>query len=363
MTSWNPQIVVIEKVVKHTGADNLDIVTVLGDYPIVTKHGDYKVGDIASYIPIDTILPDEEKYYFLTPKKYEQRLIDNEIKNIAIGYKYELGNVPENKRVVKAKKFYGVYSQGLLFKPVEGLLVGDSIVEQLGLKKIEEEEEENARKLKSTRNFGKSPNGWNIPYYDIRNVREYINLLNDENEVILLEKIHGSNFSCCYDDVENKFYVKSRRFYKEKNEDDSWWDIAIRNGLEEKLKKYPMYIFFGELTGGVGGFPYDSKVINGKLETTIHFFDIFDVKANSYLDYDDFVNILKDLNLSQAPLIYRGKWLNKDDMYKMGEIKTLLGQKHIAEGWVLRLPKEKNIEGIGRFQFKYVSEQYNLNKK
>ena len=72
MSEWLPSCVRIEKAEKHPDADNLDIATVLGDYPVICKRGEYKVGDLAGYIPVDTVVPDIEQWHFLSPKIYEQ---------------------------------------------------------------------------------------------------------------------------------------------------------------------------------------------------------------------------------------------------------------------------------------------------
>jgi len=64
MSDWTPQIVKIEKVEKHPDADALDICTVLGDYPVITKRNEYQIDDLAGYIPIDSIVPDTNYFYF-----------------------------------------------------------------------------------------------------------------------------------------------------------------------------------------------------------------------------------------------------------------------------------------------------------
>jgi hypothetical protein len=114
MSDWSPQIVRVEKVEKHPDADALDIVTVLGDYPVIAKRDEYHVDDLAAYIPIDSIVPDTEDYYFLCPKAYEKYEEDGEVKQRQVGNKYPMGEVPEKYRVIKAKKIRGIYSQGMI---------------------------------------------------------------------------------------------------------------------------------------------------------------------------------------------------------------------------------------------------------
>src|SRR5271157_2761841 len=137
MSDWQPQVVRIEKVEHHKDADALDIVTVLGDYPVITKRGEYKIGDVAGYIPIDSIVPDTEQFHFLCPKLYEKYEGDyGEVLQRMVGPKFPVGSVPEKYRIIKAKKIRGTYSQGMLVPvpiPSEWLhpqeMVGASIVE------------------------------------------------------------------------------------------------------------------------------------------------------------------------------------------------------------------------------------------
>lgn len=407
MTDWNPQIVLIEKVEKHPDADALDVCTVLGDYPVITKRDEYKVGDAAGYLPIDTIVPDTDQFYFLCPKAYEKYEDDTgQVLTRQLGPKYQVGQVPEKYRILKAKKIRGIYSQGMLVQLPNNLpickhqdcdgqvyysaesdnfycgkcnsgqgnssyealkphlqKVGDSIVELLSLKKWEEEEEENLPGLKKTRgtNAEKAPQGWTIPHYDIDGIRKYINCLQPGEKIVLTEKLHGSNAAFVHDG--ERLWVKSRNYYKKMDPDDMWWDIAIRYDLENKLKFFPNMVFFGEVVGQVKGFRYDSTIENSRLMTTVHFFDVWDTKKLRYLDYDDRVTIIRAACLSPVPELYQGPWKEKELMYTYAEGMSTLNSKHIREGWVLNTLKERYEPRLdSRMQVKLVGEGYNLTK-
>lgn len=363
MSDWQPQIVKIEKIEKHPDADLLAIATVLGDYPVIIKLDQYKQGDLVGYVPIDTIVADTIQFYFLCPlirEKYEE---NGETKERLLGPKYSVGEVPEKYRRIKAKKMRGRYSQGMLVDVPTGMSVGDSIVDVLGLKKWEELEEENLPGLKKSKgaNAAKPPEGWTIPHYDIDGIRKYLNCLGESEEIVLTEKVHGSNAAFCHDG--NQLWVKSRNFYKKMDEDDMWWDIALRYDLENKLKAFPMHVFFGEVYGQVKGFRYDTEIAQGRLLTKVRFFDIWDVKAMRYLDYDLFVAMVKEAGLSLMTELYRGLWKGKDVMYPFAEGLTTFGGKHIREGWVLRTVKERYEPRLdSRMQVKLVGEGYNLAK-
>lgn len=381
MSDWTPSIVKIEKIEKHPDADALEIVTVLGDYPIITKLGEYRVGDIAGYIPIDSIVPDTNQFYFLCPRSYEKYEDENgELQQRQLGPKFILGEVPEKYRIVKAKKIRGVYSQGMLLNPYSfikssppnGLAdafcnnktssIGMSIVDAIGLKKWEEPEEENLPGLKTrAADQASPPKGWSIPYYDIEGLRKYASCIKEGEEIVLTEKLHGSNAGFSHDG--EQLWVKSRNFYKKMDSDDMWWDVAIRYDLANKLAKYPMMVFFGEIYGQVKGYRYDSQIVAGTLEPKIRFFDILDAKTGRYFDYDVMMAMLTDLGLDGAPLLYRGLWLDKDVMYAYAEGNSTLNAKHIREGFVLRTAISRFEPKLNsRMQIKLVGEGYNLKK-
>lgn len=362
MSDWNCQAVKIEKIIKHPDADNLSVATVMSDYPVVMKTGQYEVGQLVGYLAIDTVVPDTEQFYFLCPRAYEKYEENGEIKQRSLGPKYPLGSVPEKYRVLKAKRIRGFYSQGMLVDCPSGMKEGDSLVDLLFLKKNIEDEEENIS-VKKTRgiNAEKSPVGWSIPHYDIDGVRKYLVCLLPDEEIVLTEKVHGSNAAFCHDGT--RLWVKSRNFYKKMDPDDMWWDVAMRYDLENKLKPYPGKVFFGEVFGQVKGFRYDTVVQGGQLLTQVRFFDVWDTKTLRYLDYDPFVAMIKEAGLDIMPELYRGGWKGKEEMYPYAEGMTTLGGKHVREGWVLRTVKERYEPRLdSRMHVKLVGEGYNLQK-
>lgn len=357
---WQPQIVKIESVVHHPDADALDIATVLGDYPVIVKRGEYKPGELAAYIPIDSIVQDTDQFYFLCPKAYEKYEEDGEIKQRQVGPKYPVGSVPEKYRIIRAKKIRDVYSQGMIVDCPPSFNEGDSIVDLFNLTKCIEEEEDNITSPKFVRADQESPpKGWTIPYYDIESLRKSSELFNDK-EVVLYEKLHGSNAGFCHDG--EKLWAKSRNFYKKMDPDDMWWDIAIRYDLESKLYKYPKMVMFGEIYGQVKGFRYDCPLENGQLLPKIRFFDIWDTTTMKWVDDSQLNEIINDLGLDMVPCLYRGKWLGKEEMYKFAEGNSTLNSKHIREGFVIRPTLESKDHMFNRLIRKLVGEGYNLQK-
>jgi len=200
-----------------------------------------------------------------------------------------------------------------------------------------------------------------MPHYDIDGIRKYLVCLQENEQIVLTEKIHGSNGGFSHDGT--RLWVKSRNFYKKQDEDDMWWDIAIRYDMENKLKNYPGFVFFGEVYGQVKGFRYDTVIADGRLMTKFRIFDVWDTKTLRYLSYEDRVKTIQDAGLEAVPELYRGPWLGKDVMYPLAEGTSTLNPKHVREGWVLNTLIERYEPRLdSRMQVKLVGEGYNLQK-
>ncbi len=362
MSEWNPSIVKIEKITMHPNANALSIATVLGDYPIIIKLGQFEINQLVSYIPIDSILDiDRPEFNFL------------------------------DKPRIKAKRLRGVYSQGLLIEAPEGFKEGDSVVDYFGIKKhvypeemedilgMSEEERKkyclpkiDAQLLAKTRggNAESPPRGWSPPYYDLEALRKYYKAFEENEEVVLMEKLDGSNSFYRHDG--ERLWTKSHNLFKKRPDNPEgcmWWEIAIRNNFEEKLAKYPQLGIYGECYGNVNPYMYDCPLVDGKVQKKFRMFDIFDFSASKFIDYDDMVNISNDLEIEMAPTIYKGPWLIDKSLYALAEQNSFLksnipGATNIMEGFVIRPIKERIDQRSGqRIILKLKSERYNLSKK
>lgn len=361
MSEWSNQVVRIEKIEKHPDADALEIATVLGNYPVIIKLGQYTVGQLASYIALDSMCDTTKpEFSFLDRPR------------------------------IKARRLRGIYSQGLLIDAPEGFNEGDSVNDYFGLKKfVYPEEVEDlmnlpedqkkyyhfpkmdtsfVSKLKS-RNAAPPPKGWAAPYYDLDSVRKYGRLFQEGETVIITEKCDGCN--AFYRNDGTEFFVKSRNFYKKRPDDpkgDSWWEIALRLDFEAKMAKFPDYGFYGELHNHVSPFFYDGEFVDGKIQNNFRVFDIYDFKNHTFLNYDDMVTCANSIELKTMPLVYRGPWKTDNSLYALAEQDTLFDVKlpnatKIMEGIVIRPEFERSDPHVGRIILKLKSERYNLFKK
>lgn len=324
MSEWCPQVVRLENIEKHPGADTLQMATVLGGYTVIFKEGQFKEGDLVSYIPSDTIVSDNPEFDWLGDKKR-----------------------------IKPIRLRGVFSLGILAAPPPGANENDSVVEYYGLEKYEYDEEK-----PDAFTDNEAPPNIVVPKYDLDALRRYKWLLEDGEEVVITEKIDGCN-AAFYHDGE-RLWVKSRQYFKKYDPNNQWWEAAIRYDLADKLKQYPGKVFFAELYGHVKGFHYDCEVVKNQRKNKIRFFDILDPKTQTFADWPDLAKIISDLGLETAPVLYTGPW--SDAQYAHADGKSSIGD-HIREGFTVRPVKERIHYHQGRVILKHKGETYLLQKK
>lgn len=134
----------------HPNADSLSLVMV-GDFQCAVRTEDWNNGDMAIYIPPDSIVPNTSEFEFLG-----------------------------THRRIKARKLRGEWSVGLLIPAPEGAIVGDDYMEQLGI--IHYEPEIRGNFTTDGDNIG-SPPGF-FPVYDVLNFRKYSSSFKDGEEII-----------------------------------------------------------------------------------------------------------------------------------------------------------------------------------
>lgn len=314
----------IKDIQPHPYADKLELVTIDG-WTIVSQKDLHKKGDTVIYVPPDSILPLE----------LSERL----------GVTKYL-----SKQRVKSVKLRGIISCGLIIKNEGNWPLGHDLSSYYGIAKYEppEPDEENI----------KEPEGFDR-YTDIENWNNYPNVFKNNEEVVITEKIHGTNFRCGL--INNNFYVGSHHCTKAYNEKNLYWQIAIKHDLENKIKNNfdPDFnwMFYGEIFGKVQDLKYG---LNNNCE--LRLFDIS--QSGEYLNtYDNLNYILeasKILEVPAVPILYQGP-------YSIDLIDTLCqGQafqgNHIREGIVIKPVVERLDPTIGRVILKKINPEYLVRK-
>lgn len=317
MGTWFCEVTKILEVKDHPNADRLSIVKVW-DYDVITGRNEFNVGDLVSYISIESICGSHPSFSFLGKDAH---------------------------KAIKAKKIRGIFSQGLVIKAPEGFNEGDSIADYYGIvRKVATSKNKvntTSDKISAPGFSGeneKNPN-FSIPYYDILTVKKYSKYVED-HEVVITEKLHGEHMDIAFHD--NQLWIKSRNFFKRKSDESKWWEVAIRENWEDKLSyvdgeerkpKFPNKVFMGEIIGGVNRYRYNCKIENGVVFRKFVCFEVYDFVEKKFLHHDEAVKLSKEAGFEFVPELYRGKW--DKSLYSLGDGITTMGT-NIKEGFVVK---------------------------
>lgn len=347
----------------HPNADRLELATVRGWQCVIPK-GQFQVGDLVVYIPIDSILPDELEAKIFGP--------DSKVKL--------------NKSRVKTIKLRGAISQGLVVKPETvglssdanwfNVSIGLNVTKKLGITKYEPPAKElpngmNVKKQKRLEN----PNFHK--YGGIENFKNYPDLFEEGEQVSVTEKIHGTNFRAGYVPcVANTIWRRVLKFFgrlpeyefvygsnnvqlHQKGERGGFYSFTVYGEAVEKYKLRellkPSEVVYGEIYGaGIQkGYTYGCGPEERKLV-------IFDLKrSGEFVSSEELSAFCRERELPQPPELYRGPF-NKNTILALtlGDSVLASAQK-VREGVVVK-PIEEEKSYIGRKLLKVISDTYLL---
>lgn len=318
MSEFHIEVVRVGPIVKHENADTLGIVKVY-DYPAIVRLGDFHEGDLAVYIPVDAVVPDNERFAFLG-----------------------------GHRRIEAKRLRGVFSMGLLVHADPGMVEGQDVAAQLGIERYEPPEP-----AQPGEDDERDP-GFMPTYTDIEGLRRWPGILMPGEEVVVTEKVHGACGRWCWHN--GRAWAGSRTNVKAPGR-SIWWRAAECFGLVEKLARCPDIVFYGEVLGDVRGYKYGyTSDMPG-----IAIFDALRIGDRTYLDHDECVALCERLDLPMVPQLYRGPW--HDDVRKLAEGQTLMSDLHLREGLVVKPVHERWHDGLGRVILKLHGEGFLTHKK
>ncbi len=317
------------------GADAIEKATVLG-WQLVVKKGEFKIGDLAVYIEIDSVLPERPEFEFV-------RARGNRVKTI---------------------RLRGQVSQGICFPttllpPDFEIVEGADCTEILGIIKYEPPLPANLNGIAK----GKFPSF--IPKTDevrVQVLQELIDSHAGEN-CYITEKVDGTSVTYYFKDSE--FGVCSRNLELIKDGESSYWKIAAALNLEEKLKNLGRNL---ALQGELVGENIQSNKLNLRGQNVM-FFNAFDIDSYEYLDFDEFENIINSLDLTMVPIIERSFTLTNsiENLIKLATRKSVVNPQAWAEGIIIRSITKKidssvepTLYNAGRLSFKVINPEFLL---
>lgn len=330
MSTFKVEVVEIDNVAHHPNAERLDLVTIKGmSYQVVTVRDNFQSGDWAYYFPIDSVIP--------------QIFVE------------EFGIAPYYSKKLRAAKLRGIFSEGLLipvWKPLPINLknvpkLGDDYTEFFGVTKYENPIPSNmAGEPESRIDHYKFP--------DPENLKRHKDIFVDGEEVVVTEKIHGTNFTVMVDS-DRVPHVGSHNYFW-KNNDKNKKLVYVRAYHEnEALQKLPVNTqVFGEIYG-VQDIKYGLK--NGEIAIAI-----FAVRRDrQFLGYCDFLDFCAEYSLPRVPILYIGEY-SQDAVSRFNNANSVIDSDCIMEGVIVQPAVERIHPEVGRVVMKLISDRYLLRK-
>jgi len=356
MSSLIVEVCKIEKVEKHPNADKLSIATVKG-WNCITALDQYKEGDLVIFCPPDSIIPED------------------------IIEQYNLEYLKKGSRV-RTVKLRGYISQGLILELPDGdnkvWYEGQDVAEELGITKYEPPAPKYQQGQKKTSKKKRNP--LFDKYTDIENIKNYKNVFKEGEQVVITEKIHGTNFragtlpiSKGYSFLDKIEYWIKKYILKQGYEfvygshnvqithhanrncfygEDVYGKIAKKYKLADLIEED--FIIYGEI--------YGKKIQD--LEYGLDDIDlvVFDIKYKEHYLSWNLVERFCTLNkLPIVPVLYEGEY-SEDIRVQHTTGQSILCPKQIREGCVIKPEEEIKDPRIGRKILKSVSEKYLLRK-
>ena len=319
---------VIDSILPIPDADSIEC-AVIGGWKVVTKKGEYQPGDLAVYCEIDSWIPHELAPFLSKgePKEY------NGVKG-------------ERLRTVRLR---GQLSQGLLLPhSIVGTLWGedDDVSELLNIQKWEAPvNPQLAGQVKG--NFPSQ-----IPKTDQERVQNLKRELENYDSVLfeVTEKMEGSSMTCYL--IDGEFGVCSRNMDLKRDDNNTFWKVAIEEDIEQKLRAYGAdnTAIQGELIGpGIQGNIYNLISHHFKV------FDVYDIQEGYYLLPEDRKTFVDAIGLKHVPVLGTHLLVDPDidSILLVAEGKSLLNPNQEREGVVY---KSMN----SQFSFKAISNKYLL---
>lgn len=314
----------IDNIQPHPNADRLDL-AIVGGWQCVVPKGKYAPGNLITYIPPDSVLPD------------------------ALAEQYGVAKYLSKGRV-RAAKLRGEPSFGLVVDAVGD--EGENVATKLGITKYQPP-------MKFHAGEAEPQHPMFVEYTDIENLRHYPEVFQPGEQVYVTEKIHGTNCRLGFvRDLDSEWMqvAGSRTMQRRRAEGSVYWFPwgidGVRTLLEEiKTTASVNVILFGEVYGKVQAMRYGLPNGLG--------FRAFDLMVDGrFLDQEDFATYCHRHGVDMAPGLYAGAY-SLDKIAELSKGRSVIpGADHIREGVVVKPARERRDPKTGRVILKYVSDDY-----
>jgi RNA ligase (TIGR02306 family) len=347
MSTMKVEVTRIHDVRPHANADALELATV-GGWQMAVKKGVYQDGDPIVYFEQGTTLP---------------RAVADRLGVTA--YLKERTDINGDKvLVIHRVRLRGEPSFGLVVSPEPGMAVGQDVAAFYGAEKyippLRVEAGDSA------------PSDPRFPAYtEIENLRSYPDVIAEGEEVVVSEKLHGTNCRVGFvtnivDGGRRQQLMAGSRGLRRKEPPDLeaarlntyWYPLtlpSVDNLLRDLFTQgHNQAVLYGEVFGsGIQSYTYGQRSIA---------FGAFDLMIDGlFVDHAEFVAWCEKHGIEMVPIVYRGPYALAT-IKELSEGDSLVGGKHGREGVVVKPVHERQDVKLGRVIFKYIGDAYLFGK-
>jgi RNA ligase (TIGR02306 family) len=333
----------IASIWEHPNADRLELAQLASmSYQFVIAKGDYKVGDLVIYFPVDSLLP----------VPLASRL----------GLAGKLAGADKNR--VKTIRLRGVISQGIVIPPAvvfpdgQPYEEGQDVTALLGVTKYEPP-------IIPESGQGRMPPL--VSVYDIEGAERFVQETDKyfmDTPVLITEKLEGSHFSVSL--YANNDLIVCRRRYSVSNE-HMWYKIAESEGLLAKLSALKQSL------NATLGRPSQVVTVRGEIigpniqanhyklpQASLY---AFEVEADSEpIPAEHFLSLVDQFDIRHVPVLAVNEtlrnWLAGRSIADASNGRSALNPNVPREGIVVRPMIEAYDERLGRVIIKQRSPEY-----
>ena len=358
-------VVKINEILPHPNADTLGIVYI-GGYQCVVKKDNYKVGDLVLYVQPDTVVPVHPAFSFLWSDVPPQE------------------EVPVRKRRITVRRFRKEWSEGLLmplsdFPELELKLIWEDtdLAKVLGFTHYEEPEPGPRRTPRTRPQYQHPWRSWSAfkfwalyklgfadqlhgdnakppkntpPTYDVEGFKNYPHTFAEGEDVVVTEKVHGSNARYLFDG--KTMHVGSKNLWKSEKS-TCIWRRALKElpWIEDFCNCNVGHTLYAEVVPTQKGYAY------GTAEGAVQVFG-FDVLLpdGKWMPKRELGIAL--LENHRVPILYAGPYDEAKIKALVEGPSTVPGAKHVREGIVISSSTERTVRGLGRAQLKLKSMKF-----
>lgn len=208
-----------------------------------------------------------------------------------------------------------------------------------------------------------------ILVHNCQNLLKEIESYRQQNiEFVVSSKLDGTSGTFAL--IDDEFHVCSRNLDMKETEFNTYWKVARKNLLEDKMQEY------GELKG-IKNFAVQGEVIGEGIQGNkyklkgqdVYLFGAFNIDTQKYFTFEEFQSFVYFSGLNQAPIVSESFELGSfsvDDLLELAEGRSVLNPDSEREGIVFKSKYDiGNIRGTsgGQICFKAISNKFLLKNK